>query len=98
MEIEGKVIYKEKEELLTCILTSLEEGRIPWRKRWKGGMKHAKNYHSGHVFQGINNLITGCSAFDTPYFLTQKQIEKLGGKLKKNAKALPMVFWQNKGP
>ncbi|MEM8891961.1 MAG: zincin-like metallopeptidase domain-containing protein [Bacteroidota bacterium] len=96
MEIKKAELSKGKDQVLSYIVRSLEAGRIPWWKNWKGRAQYASNYSSKYKFQGINNLIAGCSAFDTPYFLTQRQIEQLGGKLKKDAKALPMVFWQKK--
>ncbi len=75
------------------ILEALEACRIPWRKTWKGGAAEAQNYVSKHVSRGINALLTNLSPYDSPYFMTFKQVKKLGGSIKKGAKSLPIVFW-----
>lgn len=81
-------------EMITArILEALEAGRIPWRKSWRGGAIYAQNYATKHIYRGINALLTSLSPYDVPYFMTFKQVKKMGGSIKKGAKSLPIVFW-----
>lgn len=75
------------------IMEALEAGVIPWRKTWKGGV-HAMNWMTKRAYTGINALLTNLSPYEYPYFLTFKQANALGGKVKKGAKSIPVVFWK----
>lgn len=82
------------------IIAEIRKGNLVWRKPWNAGYVDQKNgviygphnYQSKHIYRGMNawwialhNLSQG-----TRYtqFLTQKQIDKLGGKLEKGAKPI----------
>lgn len=82
-------------ELVTRrIMEALEQGVIPWRKTWKSGERQAMNWVSKRAYTGINALLTNLSPHDYPYFLTFKQANALGGKIRKGAKSIPVVFWK----
>jgi len=79
-------------------------GEMPWRKGWNieqsGGL--ATNFVSKKGYRGINyvmlNIIYPAYPsynYDSPYFLTFKQIEKLGGKLQKGAHGFRVVYYTN---
>ncbi len=75
------------------IVEKLEEGVVPWQKTWKNA-PYAQNFVSGRNYQGINRIITNLSPHEAPFFLTMRQANHLGGKIKKGEKSLPIVFWQ----
>ncbi|MEM6342670.1 MAG: zincin-like metallopeptidase domain-containing protein [Bacteroidota bacterium] len=75
------------------ISEALEQGTIPWRKTWQHyGL--ARNYITGHVYTGINALLTNLSPYEEPFFITLKQANALGGQVKRGAKSLPIVYWK----
>jgi len=80
------------------IINGLEKGKIPWRKTWKGAGEMPKNFISKKPYRGVNafvlffNLID--KGFSSPYYLTFKQVQTLGGKVKKGSKSELIVFWQ----
>lgn len=74
------------------IIEALEQGTIPWFKTWQG-LGSPKNYVTKHVYSGINALITNLSPYDIPCFLTLKQANELGGKVRKGSRSLPIVYW-----
>src|ERR1700684_4041965 len=74
------------------IIRQMELGQIPWRKPWH--FLAPRNMVSGHKYSGINILLTTMSNYSSPYWLTFNQTVKLGGKVKKGAKATPIVFWK----
>ena len=75
------------------IITELEKGVVPWRKPWNtAGM--SKNLISGKTYQGVNAIMTNLQSFNSEYWLTFKQCQKLKGKIAKGSKATPIIFWK----
>ncbi|GAB3655957.1 ArdC family protein [Echinicola sediminis] len=74
------------------IMSSLEKGIIPWKKPWSV-MGLPKNYQSGKVYKGINLWLLLSCGHSKPYYLTFKQAESLGGKIRKGTKSIPIVYW-----
>jgi antirestriction protein ArdC len=70
------------------IIKELEKGNIPWQKPWSGSP--AINYVTRKPYQGINTLLLSKSG----EYLTWHQIQQLGGKIKKGAKAEFVVFYK----
>jgi antirestriction protein ArdC len=72
----AKTVY----EIVTeKIIEKLESGNIPWVKPW-----HAVpcNYESERPYSGVNTLLL-FAEYDSPYWLTWNQIQKLGGHVRK---------------
>ncbi len=70
------------------IIKQLEEGTVPWKRPWKNGVPI--NYVTRKPYRGVN-------LFLLPHggeYLTFKQVQKLGGKVKKGSKAHMVVFWK----
>lgn len=74
------------------ILECLDKGVVPWRKPW--ATQTPRNLASGHVYRGINTLLLSCSAFESPLWLTLKQANDLGGRIKRGERGTPIVFWK----
>ena len=85
--------YKALQEKVTNkIIKELEAGdTAPWLKMWAGDGV-AKNIKSGATYQGFNQLILGIAGFDSAYWLTFKQCEALGGKVKKGSKGTQIAY------
>jgi len=69
------------------IISELQQGRIPWQKNWKG--QKAMNYITRKEYRGINLLLL-------PYpgeYLTFKQIQDVGGCVKKGEKSHMVVYY-----
>lgn len=76
-------------EIITAqIIAQLEKGVVPWRQPWHSGLP--KNLVSGKEYRGINLLLL--STAGSEYFVTRKQAEALGGKIR--CKGFPVVFWK----
>ncbi len=80
-------------EMVTERITAqLQQGNIPWRRPWTGTAAEdggAINYVSRYPYSLLNQLMLGKPG----EYLTWKQIEDLGGKVKKGAKASMVVFF-----
>lgn len=70
------------------IVKELERGVIPWRKPWAGSPKI--NFVSRKAYRGINVFL-----LDRPgEYLTWKQIQTLGGRVKKGANSYLVTFYK----
>ena len=75
------------------IIQLLEQGTVPWHKPWTGS-DEAMNLISRKAYRGINRFLLNITAYSCPYWATMKQINKLGGKVRKGEKSMPVVFWK----
>jgi len=75
------------------ILAQLEAGVAPWRQPWKGSSLPC-NMITLRPYRGINALLLGMAPFTSPYYLTFKQVQELGGTVKKGSKSQIVVFWK----
>lgn len=80
------------EKVTDRIINMLEEGQIPWKKNWKGNGGMPRNLVSGNKYSGINTFLLAGHGYDSPWFVTYKQAEKLGGNVKKGEKGHLVVF------
>ena len=78
------------------ILERLKSGDIPWHRPWIGG-EAPKNLVSKKEYRGINTFLLGSSRYSSPYWLTFKQAQELGGTVKKGETSSMVVFWKQIG-
>ncbi|MEQ9442140.1 MAG: zincin-like metallopeptidase domain-containing protein [Cyclobacteriaceae bacterium] len=90
----SKTSHQDVYQLVTdIIIQKLEQGVIPWKKRWSS-QGPAANYLTKKPYRGINALLLNSLGITHPYFLTFRQAQQLGGKIRKGAQSLPVVYWQ----
>lgn len=75
------------------IIEHLEKGEIPWRKPW-GSYGLARNLATGHIYTGINMVLMNALPYAVPYYLSFKQVQEKGGRIRKGARA-EQVFYFN---
>jgi len=77
------------------ILALMDKGIVPWRKGWVGGKNgNMPRNLTGRAYRGINVWLLASLGYTSPYFLTFKQAQKLGGRVKKGEKGMSVVLWQ----
>ena len=82
------------------IIECLDQGVIPWEKEWTSGLY--ANYTTKKEYRGINQLLLIAQSvinkknYESPYWLTWKQIQKLKGTVRKGEKASIIVFYESK--
>ncbi|WP_028991440.1 ArdC family protein [Thermoanaerobacter thermocopriae] len=74
--------------VLEKILRQMEEGEIPWIKGW--GSNQPINYITRKPYTGINVLLLSKGG----EYLTFRQVQQLGGRIKKGAKSEIVVFFK----
>lgn len=72
------------------IITMLEHGDIPWDRPWTGAGRYAIKRASGKPYSLINQMLLG----NPGEYLSFNECKKLGGNIKKGAKAKIVVFWK----
>lgn len=78
------------------IITLLEQGTVPWRKPWTGGRAQTlpMNFTSKREYRGINIFLLMCMGFSSRYWLSFKQAQEKGGRVRKGEKGTPVIFWK----
>lgn len=83
-------------EVTQAVIEALENGTVPWRCSWHS-MGLAKNMATGRTYRGWNvfwlNYYTWAKHYRTPYYVTYKQAEGLGGKIKRGEKGTHITYW-----
>ena len=81
-------------EIVTArIIVELEKGRIPWRKPWKDSGLPI-NLVSKRRYRGINVILLNSTGHSTPCWLTQRQVNDLGGRIRPGEEPSSIVFWK----
>jgi len=76
------------------ILELLEAGGLPpWKKPWNAAGALPQNMFSRREYNGLNRWVLMMAPYGNPFYLTFKQVSKLGGKVKKGEKSWPVYFW-----
>lgn len=75
------------------IIELLEKGVVPWHKSWTGsGMP--SNFITKKPYKGINVWLLSSMGYEQNYFLSFRQVQDLGGSVKKGEKSNVVVFWK----
>ena len=75
------------------VVAALEQGTAPWRKPWVSRTA-PRNLRSGKPYRGINVWLLTMRPFASPYWLTYRQAQELGGVVRKGERATLVVFWR----
>lgn len=80
------------------IVEALEAGVAPWKRSWaRTQAGEYRNAVSGKHYRGINvlllNVASAVNGWSDPRFLTYKNADALGGKVRKGEKATQVILW-----
>jgi antirestriction protein ArdC len=74
------------------IIAALESGCPPWRKPWQAGIP--RNAVTKRPYSGINATLLNLSPYSDPLWLTMKQANQSGGKIRKGERSSLVIFWK----
>lgn len=78
------------------ILNQMKAGVVPWRKPWTSGLP--RSLGSGREYRGVNILMLATTPFESSYWLTFREAQRLGGHVRKGERSTPVVFWKWRTP
>lgn len=79
-----------RQQITDQIVAAIEAGTPPWRKSWASPELH-QNATTKQAYKGINQLLLGLTSYADPRWLTFKQAEAMGVKIKKGSKGHRIV-------
>jgi antirestriction protein ArdC len=75
------------------IINLLECGVIPWRRPW-ASTRLPRNLVSKTIYRGVNSFLLVATKYVSPYWLTLKQANQLGGSVRKGEHGELVIFWK----
>jgi antirestriction protein ArdC len=71
----------------------------PWRMTWDPSLGMPRNLVTGHAYRGINVFMTLFQGYSSPFWITKKQVAKVGGTIPKDEDGklvpyTPILFWK----
>ena len=75
------------------IINLLEQEVIPWRRPWSA-TGAPRNLVSNKTYRGVNFFLLSATKHGSPYWLTLKQANDLGGSVRKGEHGQIVVFWR----
>lgn len=84
-----------QEHITGLIIKELEQGDVPWHKGWNSHGVMASNLITRKPYQGINALVLSIvgAQYSSPYWLTYKQAQQLGGSVKLGEKGTHITYY-----
>jgi antirestriction protein ArdC len=73
------------------VIKQLESGVAPWRKPWRSEMPC--NLLSQRPYRGLNVFLLASQGYESRYWLTFNQANKLGGRIRKGEHSSLVTFW-----
>ena len=94
-EQEGSARQNYAEKFAADIIEGLKDGTAPWIRPWKAGeFVPPLNPVSGTKYKGANYMALASRGFADPRWMTLKQANECGGRIKKGEKSRQVVYWQ----
>lgn len=81
------------------IMALLDKGVVPWRQPWRStGGTNAPVNSRGRAYRGLNRFMLSAIAmlegYGSTVWLTYRQAEALGGRVRKGEKGTAVIFWK----
>lgn len=83
---------KVYEIITNKVIEQLKKGVVLWKQPWR--TEWPKNFVTKKRYRGINVFLLMDKGYNCPYWATFKQINELGGRVKKGESGTIIVFWK----
>ena len=84
-------VYERVTERITELL---KQGVVPWQRPWDAHVGPPRNGVSGRHYRGLNIVLLSLAGFDSPWWLTPKQVNGLDGHIRKGERVTWICFWK----
>ena len=85
---------KSYQEVTDRIVGLLEQGTVPWHKPWSVPGGEPQNLCSRKPYRGVNPFLLNLEPYASPFWVTYRQAQKLGGHVRRGQKGSPIWFWK----
>jgi antirestriction protein ArdC len=75
------------------ILDLMNSGLCPWRQPWSTKLEPPQNFATHRHYSGMNFFMLSMSGYQSPYFMTFRQIQEHGGSVRKGSHGFPVIYW-----
>ena len=75
------------------IINLLEAGVVPWRRPWTS-VGLPRNLVSKKPYRGVNVCLLSAPKYVSPFWLTLRQANELGGQIRKGEQSTIVVYWK----
>src|SRR5262249_31263652 len=82
------------ETITQRIMEQLERGTVPWQQPWNHTAGMPRNLLSQKEYRGINVWVLASAGYASPYWLTYRQAQEIGGYVRKGEHGSSVVFWK----
>lgn len=88
--------YEKINTMITARLIERIEAtnQLPWKKPWTSVSMMPRNLVTKKNYRGVNVFLLHMLGYSSPYFLSMRQVNAMGGKVRKGEHACPVVFWK----
>ncbi|MEM7701876.1 MAG: zincin-like metallopeptidase domain-containing protein [Pseudomonadota bacterium] len=87
------------QRITAAIIEKLEEGTKPWVQPWRGLPISRPLRFCGTPYRGMNTfwlwMVADSDGFASPYWMTYRQCQKLGGQVRKGEKSTIAIFYKS---
>lgn len=86
------------ETVTNTILDALKRGVVPWRKPWDASVSVPVNVVTSKPYRGVNLFLLAMTPYTDHRWLTYKQAQEKGGRVRPGEKSTLVVFWKRWEP
>ena len=83
-------VYERVTEQISALLKQVV---VPWQRPWQAEVGPPRNGVSGRYYRGLNVFLLSLAGFDSPWWLTPKQVNGLDGHIRRGEKVSWVHFW-----
>lgn len=87
------------QRITEAIIEKLEQGTKPWVRPWRGVPVSRPLRSCGTPYRGMNTfwlwMVADACAYASPYWMTYRQCQKLGGQVRKGEKSTIAFFYKS---
>ena len=73
------------------MVAALEAGTVPWQSPYLGAFGLPQNFVTRKAYRGINVWLLALAGYSSPFWMTYKQAQELGGNVRKGEKGSLVV-------
>ncbi len=94
----NKMLHDGLHSIIEKMINDIENGTGTWIKSWSAPYGFPQNFLTKKEYRGFNffhlNNVMESRGYTAPYFLTFKQVQELGGTVKKGSKSISVYFYK----